>query len=263
MDVAEDAPIGPALVQIENDGTSLETLLSIEASGNVPWISVSPNWTAQGRRRASLELTANGFDFSKGIAAISFDDPAIRLISFEVDKDDPQKGIVTAELSPVAGSDMTVIYARVGEIQAAATFRVLDIEKPRVVTVDPPEITRGSTAETITIEVEGIDLGATLAEVMNGIGVNVTKTDVLPGNMVEVELVTEVTGPVGWIGILLTFRRAPLCRGIPRTKLAVTASAPSLPEGERSQGNPKAGRQLSPAGAWPRWRPARRKAARR
>lgn len=204
IDVDEDAPTGPALIRIVSGADVLEALTNISPSENVPWFSVQPDWIAQGRRTVMMDLEAAGFKFSKSDTIFNYDDPAIQTHNLAVDDVDAGLARLEIDVSPLARSDIITIYVRTAENQAAATFHVLKIETPIITSISPTEVARGNT-EMISVRVEGMEFGATVAEVMDNIGVEVhdVRVDPLDNHNAEFEMVVDDQGPGGWIGVLL------------------------------------------------------------
>ncbi|MDJ0766164.1 MAG: hypothetical protein QNJ97_24490 [Myxococcota bacterium] len=202
VNVAKDAPVGPALIRVNMGATVLETLLTIQPSGNVAAISLNPNWIPQGRRTAVLEIGTNGFTLDEAMTSFLFDDPAIELLNFQVNQEDMRGALLEVSVSPRARSDMAVLYVKTGDVLAAASFRVLAMDAPRVVDVNPPQIQRGTT-QVVRIKAEDIAFGAIGAEVMSDINVTVDEVTRVDAHLVDVTLTAAPTGPVGWIGVLL------------------------------------------------------------
>ncbi|MCP4601498.1 MAG: hypothetical protein GY847_13450 [Proteobacteria bacterium] len=205
FDVAQDAPVGPALIQVETGDKNLETSISIIASNEVPWISLLP-WIAQGRRTAVKEIEAIGIEFLEGITEFRFDDPAIKLLKVAIDKDDPYQAQLTVAVSPVARPDMSVLYVRTEDKQAAATFRIIEIPTPELIDATPQIIARGERS-TVTVRASGIQFSRnTTAQVMDNISVSISQPEVdsIDKQKLKFEIDIDESGPGGWIGILLT-----------------------------------------------------------
>ncbi|MDD5305725.1 MAG: hypothetical protein PHU25_00250 [Deltaproteobacteria bacterium] len=234
LDVADDAPVGPAFVEVLSAGTALTAFLSIEASG--PSVSVHPSVLLPGRRTAEFRISAAGMTLSKDVG-IAFDDPAISVVKLAPDG---QGGVdVTVAVGPTARSDMTVAYVRDGASSAAATFRVLAASRSTATAI-PFEITRGGrAAHAISVSGQGTSFSAdeTVARLPGGIGVDVTRVEVLDATTLHLDLSVDEDGPGGWTGILLRTGEesvvVPLHIAAGDESLTMTVTPSSLPPGTR------------------------------
>jgi hypothetical protein len=206
LDIAHDAPVGAAMIGVVNGTEQLEVPIEIQASGQIPWLTLFPQTTLQERGTTVLELDAHDFEFIEGIDNYAFDDSQIRVINVVVDADDSHSAQLTIDVSPVARPDMTVLYVTGADNKkAAATFRILDVPHSRVVDVVPDEVARGNN-QIIQVWVENLEFDAVIAQVPSGIGVEVSRVWIGAENSMNVSFSLDVdeTGPGGWIGVLLS-----------------------------------------------------------
>jgi hypothetical protein len=200
LDVANDAPVGPALIEVDSAGTLLRAFLSIEAVG--PFVSVPPSVMLPGRRTVEFVVSASGMTLSQDVD-IAFDDPAIEVTQLAPDG---LGGVnVTAVVGPAARSDMTTVYVREGASSAAATFLVLAASRPTA-TALPLEVERGdriATSVAVTGEGTSFLAGDTVARLPDGIGVDVTHVEVQDAATLVLDLSVDEDGPGGWTGILV------------------------------------------------------------
>jgi hypothetical protein len=202
LQVAADAPLGPGLLRVTDAGTVYETFVKVTPSGLVPGVSLSPQLVLPGRRSVVLEADSAGLDFTAGPVEVAFDDPALRASSIQVDGSGHLSLIV--DVAPSGRDDMAVVYFADGNgSRAAATLRELP-SLGGLATAVPGEVQRGVAGDQLVqVAVQGGAFGQTVAQMLDGIGVEVKRVTVLSPTALELALVLEDGGPGGWIGVLL------------------------------------------------------------
>jgi len=203
LEAAKDAPIGPALLQVDNAGQLLEIFIEVIPSGSVPFVLLSPKVVLPGRRTVEMEVGANGIDLLASPPEIRFDDPAVAVE--ETDVIDAGTATLQVEVAPSARSDMTVAYIEGQDGRAAATFRGVPATR-LIAEATPSEITRGVPGPHV-VEVELLGdsgtFGSTVAQVPSGIGLEIERVTVLGDTTLELEFSLEDSGPGGSLGVLL------------------------------------------------------------
>jgi hypothetical protein len=205
LEAAGDAPVGPALIRVDNAGDELETFIEIVPSTAVPYMSLSPQVVLSGRRTVVMEVAADGLDLLASPPVIRFDDPAVVVEGISVA--DAGTASLTVDVAPTARSDMTVAYVEAEGGRAAATFRGIPARRPTA-TADPAELIRGGSGPHI-VQVElsgGSGFGDTVAQVLDEDEINlaVERVTVFDEESLELEFTIEDDGPGGWLGVLLT-----------------------------------------------------------
>jgi hypothetical protein len=204
VDVAPDAPTGPTLIRVDTGGELLEARLSVEPSGATPAIDLAPSWFALGRRTEVVEVHASGFELDdKTVAYV--DDPAIEVVGLALDEDDPHRAEIELELSPLARTDMSVIYVSRGTDRAAGSVNVLETERMTIAAVTPQVATRGE--ETVlAISADGIDFSGAVAQAGDGIGrwSRSLEPDRWDSSRAQLVVALDAAGAVGWTGIVVT-----------------------------------------------------------
>ncbi len=209
IDVADDAPTGQALLLARIAGEQIEAAITVVESGLVPWISFSPWATLQERSSIGMDLEVTGFDLSEDTTIFQFDDPGLRLEKLDINAINANRARLTIGVSPTARSDMSVLYVKEKQGQAAASFRVLEMPRARVVNVTPQQISRrqGGRLYTIAAQVTGITLDESIElQVMDDIGVGISGFDIDPNDDQKIEFTLDLdeSGSGGWIGVLIT-----------------------------------------------------------
>jgi hypothetical protein len=200
--VAADAPLGPALLRITDGGEAHETFLRVAPSGLVPAVSLSPQLVLPGRRTVVIQAVAAGIDFTAPPVTVSFDDPALGVLA--VDVLDSQTLRATVEVAPTAREDVAVAYFADGNgARGAAALRELPAPHA-VATAVPGEVHRGVAGDQLVqVSAPGAGFGATVAQVADGLGLDVRRVTVHTPSALELALELTQTGPGGWIGVLL------------------------------------------------------------
>ncbi len=205
--VADDAPTGPSLLRVTDGSLQMETILNIVPSGAVPHMEIWPPVVLPGRRTVDVTATVTGAAMSASNAFITIDDPSVSVEN--VDVLDGGTAVMTLNVGPTARSDMAVAYLGVNGDKAAATYLPVGDIKP-ILIGSPDVITRGSTTATVLIQVNvsGYVFNSVVAQVFDGIGVEIERATVINANIIEIELEVEPTEPEGWhggwFGIILT-----------------------------------------------------------
>ncbi|MCP4675965.1 MAG: hypothetical protein GY854_10760 [Deltaproteobacteria bacterium] len=208
IDIADDAPLGPVLIQVDNVDEVLETAtLTILASNDVPVVNVQPIWLAQGRRIAVMEVESTDFEIRKDTTEFSFDDPAIHILSVKTDDTDTHRAELTVELSPAIRSGMSLLYVRTGEDLAAASFLVIANNYPHVAKITPSVVSRGE-KRSMTVYAPQINFEEPVPQpqIMSDTGIIATnpRVDLNDKHTLRFYLELADTGPGGSIGILIT-----------------------------------------------------------
>jgi hypothetical protein len=220
--VADDAPVGEAVLHVLDDGADYHVEYSVIPSEETPSnVLVTPGSVIARRGEVSFGLESvdpsgggsdEAMEFDAGAPpGIGFDDPAIRATS--VDVIDSRNAIVNATVLPSVRADTAVMYVTSGEEKAAASVRVLTAPQDIVTAMDP-EITRGDEDTIISVEAEvpagafqpGTIVGDVFADIgVDGIGVEVLSVVFYATlSHVVLELRVASDGPAGWFGVVIT-----------------------------------------------------------
>ncbi|MFO8070416.1 MAG: hypothetical protein R6V85_00960 [Polyangia bacterium] len=198
--VANDAPVGPALLRVLDGDLELETFVEIVPSGDVPWCDVSPGVVMAGRRGVVLSFESSGLALDAGVE-VGFDDPALDLRDASVPGQGECELVVDVGLT--ARTDMIVTYLETSAGRAAATLRGL----PRtggVFSLSPSQVSRQDDPNPVLlVDAEGAELEGAVAQLPPEVGVDIERVTVLSDSTAELELSLEPEGPGGWMGVVL------------------------------------------------------------
>jgi hypothetical protein len=198
--VADDAPVGPALLRVLDGELELETFVEIVPSGDVPWCDVSPGVVMAGRRDVVLSFESSGLALDGGVE-VGFDDPAIDLRDASLAGQG--EGELEVDVGLTARTDMTVVYLETSAGRAAATLRGL----PRsggVFSLSPAQVSRQDDPNPVLlVDAEGADLEGAVAQLPPEVGVDIERLTALSAGTAELEISLEPQGPGGWMGVVL------------------------------------------------------------
>lgn len=209
VNVASDAPTGPAYLAATSGGVIYESPLEIEPMNeSVPQMTLSPRVALKERNTTRVRVSGGGtgFELPAQTDGFAFDDPGLKVDDVYTDTDG---GVVLlVNVSPTARTDTAVLYAKSDTGQAAASFRASAFQKTQILTPSPSVITRESgSPETTTVTAlgDGIVFDMPVVDVSDNIGVEVTR--VSGGQYLVFDLnvdTQDYAGWGGWVGLTVT-----------------------------------------------------------